>query len=123
MPPSAQDLVIANYQAQHAALVAGDYDALGKLLSDGFTRTHFTGRNMTKAQWLKQLSSGDLTYHSFEEISVTVEVDGSRASLVSRTISDATLYGERKHWRIQLRQTFLRDAGVWHVTHSTATTW
>ena len=41
MPPSAQDLVIANYQAQHAALVAGDYDALGKLLSDGFTRTHF----------------------------------------------------------------------------------
>ena len=43
MPPSAQDLVIANYQAQHAALVAGDYDALGKLLSDGFTRTHFTG--------------------------------------------------------------------------------
>ena len=44
MPPSAQDLVIANYQAQHAALVAGDYDALGKLLSDGFTRTHFTDR-------------------------------------------------------------------------------
>ena len=41
----------------------------------------------------------------------------------ARTISDATLYGERKHWRIQLRQTFLRDAGVWHVTHSTATTW
>ena len=123
MPPSAQDQVIANYQAQHAALVAGDYDALAKLLSDGFTRTHFTGRTLTKAQWLKQLRSGELTYHSFEEVNITVNVEDSRASLVGRTICDATLYGERQHWRLQLRQTFLRDSGVWLVTHATATVW
>lgn len=120
---SVKDQVLANYLAQHDALVAGDYDALGELLSEGFTRTHINGRSQTKEQWLKHLRTGELKYHTFEEVEMNVKVDGSRATLSARTISDATLYGERKHWKLHLRQTFLKSNGRWLASHSVATPW
>lgn len=122
-PPSAKDQVIANYTAQLKALVEGDYSALADLLSDGFTRTNFTGKTVTKEQWLRHLRGGELTYHSFEEVGVTAEVEGSHATIVGRTIADATLYGERQHWKLLLRQNFLRTNGRWLASRSVATLW
>ncbi len=122
-PVSAEAQVIANFKAQLKALIDGEYEALGELMSEGYTRTHLDGKTITKRQWLDRLSSGEMAYHSFEEVETKAEVDGSRATLESRTICDATLYGERKKWRLHLRQHFLKSNGKWLVTRSVATLW
>jgi len=49
--------VRANYEAQRRAMVAGDADALGALLADGFTLTHMTGYPQPMAEWLADVRS------------------------------------------------------------------
>lgn len=121
--PSDKARVLATYEAFHKALVASDYDALANLLTEGFTRTNFNGQTINKSQWLRLLRSGDLTYHKFEEVSVQVEGEAPVVSLVARTISDATLYGERHHWRLELRQTYLKTHGNWLLSRSVLSVW
>lgn len=121
--PSDEAQVIANFAAQRQALVEGDYDALADLLTDGFTRTHIDNRTLTKQQWLKHLRSGELTYHSFELVSVTAQVTDSSATMTARTISDATLYGERHQWKLEIRQTFIKTGGRWLASRSFVTQW
>ncbi len=41
-PPTAEDLVIANFKAQHEALVNRDIETMNDLLTGGFTRTHYS---------------------------------------------------------------------------------
>lgn len=120
---SAKDQVIANYIDQHKALVDEDYDALSALLTDGFTRTQLNGRTQTKAQWLAALQTGEIRYHSFEEVSIRAQVEGSRAWLIGRTIGDVTFYGERKPLKMALRQWFLRTEGKWLASRSVAAPW
>ena len=122
-PVSAEAQVIANFKAQLKALIDGEYEALGELMSEGYTRTHLDGKTITKSQWLERLRGGENKYHSFEEVSIKADVDGSRATLDCRTISDATLYGERKKWRLHLRQHLIKSNGKWLVTRSVATLW
>ncbi|MCF4119917.1 nuclear transport factor 2 family protein [Antribacter sp. KLBMP9083] len=50
----------ASYAAQCRAMVAGDADALGRLLADGFTLTHMTGTVQSKEQWLADVRSGEM---------------------------------------------------------------
>lgn len=42
------DAVRANYAAQLQALLAGDADALGELLTDDFSQTHLTGQRQPR---------------------------------------------------------------------------
>lgn len=115
--------VRAVYDAFHTSLVKGDYDALADLLSEGFTRTNFNGQTISKAQWLRMLRSGELTYHSFDEVSVEIDVQKPVANLVARTISDATLYGERHTWRLELRQRYFKSEGRWLLGRSILALW
>ena len=119
----AQAEVWNTYQSHLQSFVDQDYDALAELLSAGYTRTHINGRVQTRADWLAALRSGQVVYHSFDEISTKIEVDGSRATLTGRVIADATLFGERAAWQLQLRQTYLRSGGRWLASRTVATTW
>lgn len=119
----AKDLIIANYLEQHRALVEADIDALADLLTSGFTRTQLNGRTQTKEQWLASLRSGEIQYHSFEEVSIKVEVDGSHGRLNGRTIGEVTFYGERSTLKMALRQWFIKSGGKWLVSRSVAAPW
>lgn len=115
--------ILANFKDQHTALKTHDVEGMRELLSEGFTRTHINGKTITREQWLKQLVSREITYHDFEYDKITIDVDGSTATLIGRVTTDATLYGVRKKWRLQLRQSFMRTGGKWIATRSVGTTW
>jgi hypothetical protein len=74
-------------------MVEGRTDRLGKLLDDGFVLVHITGYVQSKAEWLAQIDSGEMTYHGIREQSVTVEVHGGTAVVVARNLVDATIWG------------------------------
>jgi ketosteroid isomerase-like protein len=120
----AADSILAAYDAQLDAMVAGDTAALGILLSDDFTLTHISGYRQPKAEWLHQMDAGQFRYHSIErQGDPTVTGSGDSATLTHRIITDATVYGSRNRWRLAFTQTFEQTDGHWLSTGSVATTW
>lgn len=77
----------------------------------------------TRAEWLGEIGRGLFVYHDVDVESVHVEVAGRTAHLVARTRTDATVYGNRSTWRLQLAQDYRRAGDRWLVTRSVATTW
>lgn len=111
------------YEAQRDAMVAGDASALGDLLADGFTLTHMTGYVQDRDDWLADVRSGRMTYHSIEDVSVSVSDDEAHPVVDVRTRTDATIWGSRGLWRLRLRITYARLDDGWVATRNVASTW
>ena len=115
--------VRANYHAQRDAMVAGDADALAVLLADGFTLTHMTGYRQPGAEWLADVRSGEMTYHTVEDVEVLVDVDCPDPVITARTRTEATIWGAHGTWPLQLRIRFTRVGGAWLASDTVASTW
>ena len=118
-----RDAVLANYADQREAMVAGDADALGALLADDFTLVHMTGYRQPKAEWLADVRSGAMTYHSMEDVDVSVDVSGEAPVVTARTRTAATIWGATGTWPLQLRISFAHDGTAWVAAGTVASTW
>jgi len=115
--------VRANYEAQRRAMVAGDADALGALLADGFTLTHMTGYRQPKAEWLADVRSGEMTYHAMDDVQVTIDISGQSPVLTVRTRTEATIWGGSGTWPLQLRIQFTFEGNAWLAENTVASVW
>jgi hypothetical protein len=118
-----RDAVLASYEAQREAMVAGDAEALGALLAGDFTLVHMTGYRQPKAEWLADVRSGAMTYHSMEDVDVSVDVSGNAPVVTARTRTVATIWGASGTWPLQLRITFAHEGTAWVATGTVASTW
>jgi hypothetical protein len=119
----AREAVVRTYRAHLRAMTDGDTDALDDMLDDGFTLTHMTGYVQPKDEWLAEMRAGQFIYHDAQERTATVAVDGDTARLVGRIVTDATVYGTRASWRLQLTMDYARRNDTWTALRSVATTW
>lgn len=115
--------VLQAFEAQLDAMKRGDTNTLDRLLDGDFTLTHITGYRQPKAEWLSQMRAGQFRYHDIETRSVQVDLQGDKARLVGRLVTDATVYGSRAAWRLQLRVDYRLVDGQWFADMSIATTW
>jgi hypothetical protein len=69
------------------------------------------------------MRAGLFRYHRIDERSVEVDVTGATGRLIGRFCVDATVYGSRATWRLQLAQTYARHGGTWRTASSVATLW
>lgn len=115
--------VLANYEDQRRAMVAGDADALGELLAADFTLVHMTGYRQPKAEWLADVRSGAMTYHAMADVDVSVDVSGDAPVVTARTHTAATIWGASGTWPLQLRITFTRAGSSWIAAGTVASTW
>jgi hypothetical protein len=115
--------VLANYEDQRRAMVAGDADALGELLAADFTLVHMTGYRQPKAEWLADVRSGAMTYHAMADVDVSVDVSGDAPVVTARTRTAATIWGASGTWPLQLRITFKRAGSSWIAAGTVASTW
>lgn len=125
-PTDLPTTVLASYEAQREAMVRGDVTALGDELARDFTLTHMTGYLQTRNEWLDQVATGEMTYHSIQD--VDIRVVGANAAdvgpvVVTRTRTDATIWGSRGLWRLQLNIHFTQHEGQWLAGHTVASTW
>jgi len=118
-----RDAVLAGYEGQRRAMVAGDADALGALLAGDFTLVHMTGYRQPRAEWLADVRSGAMTYHSMEDVDVSVDVSGEAREVTPRTRTAATIWGATGTWPLQLRITFAHDGTAWIAAGTVASTW
>jgi ketosteroid isomerase-like protein len=118
-----RDEVLAAFQEHLRAMTAGDTDALDSLLDRDFTLTHMTGYVQPKHEWLTEMDERLFVYHRIQERSTTVDVEGDTAHVVGRTVTDATVYGMRANWHLQLTVDYVRTDDGWTAVRSVATTW
>jgi hypothetical protein len=119
---SEQSLTSA-FEDQLEAMKQGDTTRLAGLLDDGFTLTHITGYRQAKLEWLAQMRAGQFRYHAISVRGINVVTQGETASLTARIITDATVYGTRADWRLQLDLQYERRTARWIALSSVANTW
>lgn len=115
--------ITRNYQDQCAAMVDADTEELSDLLARDFTLTHMTGYLQPKREWLSDIASGRMTYHSIRNVSIEAEVNGQEATLVARSHTDATIWGAEGTWPLELRVEYLRTPLGWVAQRTVASTW
>jgi ketosteroid isomerase-like protein len=119
-----RDAVRASYAAQREAMVAGDADALGALLAEDFTLVHMTGYRQPKGEWLADVRSRAMSYHSIEDVDVSVDLSGDTPVVTARTRTAATIWGASGTWPLQLRISFAaQDGTAWVAAGTVASTW
>lgn len=106
----------------YQAMLSADTEMLDTLLSDNFTLTHMTGRVQSKSEWLTDIETGRMTYHSTQEVSTTVSTSGDQLTLIGRNHTDASIYGTRATWPLQLTTVFIQNQGRWIASRIVATT-
>ncbi|MEY9836290.1 nuclear transport factor 2 family protein [Streptacidiphilus sp. EB103A] len=121
--PQADEDIVRAWHVHRQALIDGDTDTLDRTLAQAFTLTHMSGRVQPKQEWLAQMRDGQFDYHSVQEKNVHVHVDGDNAHLVARTVTDATVYGTRAPWHLQLALDFTTVDGRWIAQRAVGTSW
>jgi hypothetical protein len=81
-----------------------------------------TSYRQPKREWLAAIDSGEMQYHSAEEKSVNVRVTNDTAVVVGRSVVDATIFGSRGTWNLQLTTDYARKGGKWIANRTVATT-
>ncbi|MDO5093871.1 MAG: nuclear transport factor 2 family protein [Propionibacteriaceae bacterium] len=107
---------------QRTAMFAGDVETLDRLLADDFALTHISGYVQPQAEWLAQITSGNMQYHNSDEVSWSVTVDGDTAVVENHSHLDATIYETKRVWPIAFTFTMVKTDGRWVITQSVATT-
>ncbi len=106
---------------QHVTLmVAGDTAALGKLLVPDFYLIHMTGMRQSKAEWLAAIDNGDMHYHQAQEHHVK---QLNEHEVLGQDQVDATIWGSRGTWRLQLHAYFVETKQGWLIEHIKAGTY
>jgi uncharacterized protein (TIGR02246 family) len=80
---AASDEVLHAEQARTAALIAGDFAALDKLMADDVTYVHASGQHDTKQTYLTALRSGVLSYQSWDAHEIHVRMLGSDVAVLN----------------------------------------
>lgn len=68
----------------HEAFLKGDAEALDRILADDFVFVDPEGRLLTKADWIADLASGDLTFESIHQDDLQVRIYGDAAATIGR---------------------------------------
>ena len=106
----------------YRGMLEHDTDLLDGLLDDEYTLTHMTGYVQSKNEWLAQIDSGEMQYHSSRPRDTSIEVAGDRAVLRGRDVVHATIWGARGTWNLQLTTTYQRRDDAWIALETVATT-
>ncbi len=114
--------VIATARRLTDLMIARNSKEINTLLADDFTLTHITGRVQSKAEWLKEIEQETMKYYGYEEVSVSVKMDGNRAVLTGRNRLDARIWGSRNTWNLQQVMTLEKRNGKWVILNSVAST-
>ncbi|MBP3089090.1 nuclear transport factor 2 family protein [Corynebacterium sp. sy017] len=103
------------------AMLTADTEALDALLAEDFTLTHMTGYVQPKEEWLAQITSGEMAYHSMDTVELSLVDD---VTFRSRTHTRATIWGMHGTWPLQLTSHCQQDDdGSWIIRSTVATTW
>lgn len=106
------------------ASINKDIEKLSEILSDKYILVHMTGMNQTKEDYINSVMNGSLKYYDAVHDSITVNIDGNKASIVGKSKVLASPFGISKSWwRLKQNITLEKIDGKWFIIKSVATTY
>jgi len=108
--------VLAADDARYAAMIAQDFDALGRLLADDLLYTHSTAVTDTKAEYLAALRSGKYRYKAARCEGVTVRIHGTTAIVNGRGFIEVDVDGAPKSLANAFVNVWVRTPAGWQMT-------
>ena len=115
---AAQDeaAIIAGEQARGKALLTKDKAAIAKLLADGFTYTHGSGRVDTRESYLASFDSDAVTFLAADHSDLSVRQFGDAAVLAGNLeIALVPKGGERRSPRFRFIAVWVRSGADWKM--------
>ena len=103
-----------------AALISGDFQALGSFFSEEWKVVGPDGQVLTRPQVFAQLQSGELKFTSYELGGMDVRVFGDTAIVVGHGNPHGEFRGEKFEEKEIFTDTFIRVGGQWRciLSHS-----
>jgi len=109
-------------QAWRSAELAGDVEAMGRLLSDDFVGINMSGQVVTKTQLLERMRNRRTVMTRLDLDDVHVKLIGPTAIVTSRAEVEGTNEGVAMHGTYRYTRVYSRLAsGTWQITNYEAT--
>ena len=118
----AQEQILAVSRARNRGMLDRDVALVDEVLADEYTAVHIGGYEQPKQEWLQQVASGRMQYHSITEVDSSIDVNGDTAVAVTTNLVDATIDGSRSTWRLRSTTDYERHDGQWKAVRSRTTT-
>lgn len=108
--------VLAADDARYAAMIAQDYEALGRLLADDLLYTHSTAVTDTKAEYLAALRGGKYRYKSARREGTSVRVHDRIAIVNGRSFLEVDVDGVPRSLANVFVNVWVRTPAGWQMT-------
>lgn len=108
--------VLAADDARYAAMIAQDFEALGRLLADDLLYTHSTAVTDTKAEYLAALRGGKYRYKAVRREGASVRVHDAIAIVNGRSFLEVDVDGVPRSLANVFVNVWVRTPVGWQMT-------
>lgn len=105
-------------EAWKRAVLNGDRDTLGQLLSDDLSYTHSSAKTQTKEQFIQDATSGSTTYKAIEFENTKLRQYGN-VVVITHSARIATVQTGTSH--LYLTEVWAQEGGRWQMVSRQAT--
>lgn len=108
-----ENIILNRYKEMQQAMVDKDIDRLNKIVKDGTTFTHMSGKTQTKEDYFEDIRTGALDYQSYTIENPSVSIDGNKAILKARVTLTANAYGAQGSYPFDVSAYFEKVDKEW----------
>ena len=112
-----EEIVLNRYKEMQQAMIDKDIDKLNKIVKDGTTFTHMSGKNQTKEEYFEDIKTGALDYQSYTIENSSVSIEENKAILKARVTLTANAYGAQGTYPFNVSAYFEKVDGEWLYTN------
>ena len=112
-----EEKVLAAYEAMQQAMIDKDTDKLDRIVKDGTTFTHMSGKTQTKEEYFGEIADGTLNYYKYKIADCKITVNGDTATLTANVTLTAKVYGMSGSWTLPVNAHFEKINNKWIYTN------
>ena len=112
-----EEKVLAVYKSMQQAMIDKDIDALDRIVKDGTTFTHMSGKTQTKKEYFGEIADGTLNYYRYKIENGKINVSGNTATLSADVTLTAKVYGTSGSWTLPVNAHFEKINNEWIYTN------
>lgn len=105
------------YKEMQQAMIDKDIDKLNKIVKDGTTFTHMSGKTQTKEEYFEDIKTGALDYQSYTIENPSVSIEENKAILKARVTLTANAYGAQGSYPFNVTAFFEKIDDEWLYTN------
>ncbi len=109
--------ILAAYEAMQQAMIDKDIDKLDRIIKDGTTFTHMSGKTQTKEEYFGEIADGTLNYYRYQISGCNIAVNGDTANLKANVTLTAKVYGMSGSWTLPVNAHFEKINNEWIYTN------